>query len=146
MALKDFILQLSGFFSLRPALLVLCLLSANPGWAQPVLRCLVEVNGEVHTHDFKPTQDPYLAPSVDIGERFRFKAVVLGTDEQVEVVNIYAYYQTKRQPMLLQHAKHLRPVPQSRPAPDALTGRVALYSPVLGKELAYQCALHRGTP
>ena len=139
-------MQLSGFFSLRPALLVLCLLSANPGWAQPVLRCLVEVNGEVHTHDFKPTQDPYRAPSVDIGERFRFKAVVLGTDEQVEVVNIYAYYQTKRQPMLLQHAKHLRPVPQSRPAPDALTGRVALYSPVLGKELAYQCALHRGTP
>lgn len=141
-------MQISGFFSVhgRQALLVWGLLCASPSWAQLVLRCLVEVNGEVHTHDFKPTQDPYRAPSVDIGERFRFKAVVLGTDERVEVVNIYAYYQTRRQPMLMQHAKHLQPTPQTQPAPDALTGRVALYSPVLGKELAYQCALHQGTP
>lgn len=107
------------------------------------LRCAIEVNGEVHHHVFKPTLDPYTAPSIDIGERFRFKAVVLGQGDDIELVNIYAYYQTRRQPMLMQHVKHLKPTPRINPATDALTGKVALYSPVLGKELAYQCALHK---
>ena len=107
------------------------------------LHCAIEVNGEVHQHVFKPTQDPYTAPSIDIGERFRFKAVVLGQGDDIELVNIYAYYQTRRQPMLMQHVKHLKPAAHLNPEPDALTGRVALYSPVLGKELAYRCALHK---
>ena len=110
------------------------------------LRCAIEVNGEVHHHVFKPTMDPYTAPSVDIGERFRFKAVVLGQGDDIELVNIYAYYQTRRQPMLMQHVKHLKPAAHLNPEPDALTGRVALYSPVLGKELAYRCALHKEAP
>ena len=110
------------------------------------LRCAIEVNGEVHHHVFKPTMDPYIAPSIDIGERFRFKAVVLGQGDDIELVNIYAYYQTRRQPMLMQHLKHLKPAAHLNPEPDALTGRVALYSPVLGKELAYRCALHKEAP
>jgi hypothetical protein len=48
--------------------------------------------------------------------------------------------------MLMQHVKHLKPVALHNPEPDALTGRVALYSPVLGKELAYRCALHQEAP
>jgi hypothetical protein len=107
------------------------------------LHCAIEVNGEVHRHVFRPTTDPYTAQSIDIGERFRFKAVVLGQGDDIELVNIYAYYQTRRQPMLMQHVKHLKPKPLINPASDALTGKVALYSPVLGKELAYQCALHK---
>jgi hypothetical protein len=107
------------------------------------LHCAIEVNGEVHRHVFRPTTDPYTAQSIDIGERFRFKAVVLGQGDDIELVNIYAYYQTRRQPMLMQHVKHLKPTPRINPATDALTGKVALYSPVLGKELAYQCALHK---
>jgi hypothetical protein len=110
------------------------------------LRCAIEVNGEVNHHVFKPTMDPYTAPSIDIGERFRFKAVVLGQGDDIELVNIYAYYQTRRQPMLMQHVKHLKPAAHLNPEPDALTGRVALYSPVLGKELAYRCALHKEAP
>jgi hypothetical protein len=104
------------------------------------------VNGEVHRHVFRPTTNPYTAQSVDIGERFRFKAVLLGQGNDIELVNIYAYYQTRRQPMLMQHAKHPKPAALKSPKPDALTGRVALYSPVLGKELAYQCALHKEAP
>ena len=110
------------------------------------LHCAIEVNGEVHRHVFRPTTDPYTAQSIDIGERFRFKAVVLGQGDDIELVNIYAYYQTRRQPMLMQHVKHLKPAPRINPATDALTGKVALYSPVLGKELAYQCALHKEAP
>ena len=110
------------------------------------LHCAIEVNGEVHRHVFRPTTDPYTAQSIDIGERFRFKAVVLGQGNDIELVNIYAYYQTRRQPMLMQHVKHLKPAAHHNPEPDALTGRVALYSPVLGKELAYRCALHKEAP
>lgn len=115
-------------------------------WAVALLRCQIEVNGEVNIHEFAPTDNPYTAQSIAIGERFRFKAVVLGQGDQVSVINLYAYYQTKRQPMLMQHSKFIQPKPMAQAATDALTGRVALYSPVLGKELAYQCALYQVTP
>jgi len=111
-----------------------------------LLHCDFEVNGEAHHHVFAPTTDIYVAQSVDIGERFRVKTVVLGEGDNIELVNIYIYYQTRRQPMVLQHAKYLQPLALENPRPGALTGRVALYSPVLGKELAYQCALHKEFP
>ena len=69
-------------------------------------------------------------------------AVVLGDAQKVDVINLYVSYQTQRQPMLMQHLKFVAPVAHSQPTPDALTGRVALYSPFLGKELQYSCALH----
>ena len=124
----------------------LLVLTLTPAWSSPELHCDLEVNGEVHHHVFPMVSNPYTVTSIDIGERFRFKAVVLGEGDRVDLVNIYAYYQTRRQPMLMQHAKHIAPMAQDKPLPDALTGRVALYSPVLGKELAYRCALHRRAP
>ena len=119
--------------------LLLLSLEAN---AAPVLRCNFEVNAESYQHAFVPVSNPYTAPSVDLGGRFRFKAVVLGDAQQVSLINLYVFYQTERQPMLMQHLKFVAPVAHSQPTPDALTGRVALYSPFLGKELQYGCALH----
>jgi hypothetical protein len=124
----------------------LLVLTLTPAWSRPELHCDLEVNGEAHHHVFPMVSNPYTVTSIDIGERFRFKAVVLGEGDHVDLVNIYAYYQTRRQPMLMQHVKHIAPMPQDNPLPGALTGRVALYSPVLGKELAYRCALHRRAP
>lgn len=135
------------YLQYRPwGLLGLGLFMVQVAGAQALLRCAIEVNGEVQVHAFKPTSDPYSVKSVAIGERFRFKAVVWAEADEVKLVSISAYYQTHRQPMLMQQAKYIKPIPQTQPAPDALTGRVALYSPVLGKELAYQCALHRESP
>jgi hypothetical protein len=114
--------------------------------AAPELRCQFEVNAEVQQHAFSPTQDPYRVTSVDLSQRFRFKAVVLGDSQKLELINLYVYYQTHRQPMLLQHLKFVAPVAQPSPASDALTGQMAVYSPFLGKELQYRCALHEGTP
>ncbi|MFM2427258.1 MAG: hypothetical protein RL707_1084 [Pseudomonadota bacterium] len=114
--------------------------------ASPVLRCYFEVNAERYEQAFVPVSDPYTVGSVDLGGRFRFKAVVLGDDRRVDLINLYVSYQTQRQPMVLQHVKFITPAVQSTPAPDALTGRVALYSPFLGKELTYGCALHEVTP
>jgi hypothetical protein len=96
-----------------------------PNWvlAAPELRCHFEVNAEHFEHRFAPVSDPYSVSSVNLADRFRFKAVVLGGEAQVDLINLY-------------------PVALAQPAPDALTGRVALYSPFLGKELQYSCALH----
>ena len=140
------ILACSTLPACRLLLAGLMALTLTPAWSRPELHCALEVNGEVHRHVFPMVSHPYTVTSIDIGERFRFKAVVLGEGDRVDLVNIYAYYQTRRQPMLMQHAKHISPIAQDNPLPDALTGRVALYSPVLGKELAYRCALHRRAP
>ena len=114
--------------------------------AAPELRCQFEVNAEVQQHAFSPSQDPYRVTSVDLSQRFRFKAVVLGDAQKLDLINLYVYYQTHRQPMLMQHVKFVAPVAQVSPAPDALTGQMAVYSPFLGKELQYRCALHEVTP
>ncbi|WP_146183262.1 hypothetical protein [Limnohabitans sp. JirII-29] len=114
--------------------------------ASPLLRCQFEVNAEAQQHAFAPTRDPYPVTSIDLNQRFRFKAVVLGDDQRVELINLYVYYHTRRQPMLMQHVKFVAPVAQQTPAPDALTGQMAVYSPFLGKELQYSCALHEVTP
>lgn len=114
--------------------------------ATPVLRCHFEVNAERSEIEFKPVADPYLVESVNLADRFRFKAVVLGDQNKVDLINLYVSYQTRRQPMILQHSKFIAPVAQVNAKPDALTGRVALYSPFLGKELQYGCALHEVLP
>ena len=129
-------------FTLGPLSAVLASLAS----AAPELRCQFEVNAAVHQHAFSPSQDPYRVPSVDLSQRFRFKAVMLGDDQKLELINLYVYYQTHRQPMLMQHVKFVAPVAQVSPAPDALTGQMAVYSPFLGKELQYRCALHEVTP
>ena len=110
--------------------------------ATPLLKCHFEVNAERSEKTFTPTTDPYTVDSVNLADRFRFKAVVLGNNTQVDLINVYVSYQTERQPMVLQQVKFVAPVAQVQPMPDALTGRVALYSPFLGKELQYGCALH----
>lgn len=114
--------------------------------AVPELRCHFEVNAERFQHRFRPVSEPYAVQSINLADRFRFKAVVLGNDTRVDLVNLYVSYQTDRQPMVLQHVKFVAPVAQLQPASDALTGRVALYSPFLGKELQYGCALHEVAP
>ena len=131
--------------------------------ADAQLQCSFDVNSETHHTVHATATDPYTVASVPIGNRFRFKAIVLAAAQDkaadaapqvaqlarataVESVNIYVYYTTRRQPMVMQHLQYVQPLAQRNPAPDALTGRVALYSPLLGKELQYQCALAEVAP
>ena len=126
--------------------------------ASAQLQCTFEVNSEIHHSVHGVATDPYTVAAVPIGNRFRFKAIVLAAAPDtassaapsapaaIESVNLYVYYNTRRQPMVMQHVQYLQPLPQRSPAPDALTGRVAVYSPLLGKELQYQCALAEVAP
>ena len=134
------------------ALSLTLLFCALPAVAAPQLQCSFDVNSETHHKTFGVVTDPYTTEAVPIGNRFRFKAIVLaagpdaGGASGLESINLYVYYNTRRQPMVMQHTRFVQPVAQSAPKPDALTGRVSLYSPLLGKELQYQCALAEVAP
>jgi hypothetical protein len=123
-----------------------------PAQATPQLQCSFDVNSETHHKTFGVVSDPYTTEAVPIGNRFRFKAIILAAEpdaagaSSLESINLYVYYNTRRQPMIMQHTRFLQPIAQSTPKPDALTGRVSLYSPLLGKELQYQCALAEVEP
>jgi hypothetical protein len=120
------------------------LLASTSTVAAPLLRCQVAYAGTTHTIEASPVADPYPVPSVDIGGRFRFKAVMVGTNSRVNRILLYAYLDTKRQPILLQEAKYLPPYTVSE-TPYPLTGEQHLYAGVVERELIYSCTL-QGIP
>jgi len=128
-----------------------CLASFSQLHAQPLLQCEVTYAGTTHIYKATVQTDPgsdinsdtghaYTREAMDIGGRFRFKAVLLGTKQQLDTIKIYAYYETHRQPVLLQEVRYKAPFTLST-SPFGLTGQNFLYSPPLGRELQYGCAL-----
>lgn len=136
---------MKGFSAARGLIAAAPLLCAAQAMAAPHLRCEVVYAGSSHIIEAAPGGDPYAIKSVDIDGRFRFKAVMLGTNERLDAVKLYAYYETRRQPVVIQEAKYLPPFRYSD-APDSLTGRQSLYAPPLGRELQYGCALYEAKP
>ena len=111
--------------------------------AAPLLRCEVIYAGSSHMLEASAGTDPYTTQSVDIDGRFRFKAVLLGTSQHIDAIKLYAYYETRRQPILIQEVRYLPPfnISNALAPPYGLTGRNFLYAPPLGRELQYGCAL-----
>lgn len=103
----------------------------------PWLHCRLEQSNTVHVLDYGPAADIYRVPATNINDNFHFKAVVAAADGVTEYVKIYAYYQRRGQPILLQQATYRAPTADGR----SLTGEQRLYSPILGRELQYDCAL-----
>lgn len=122
-------------------ILLAAALAADGAAAAPRLHCHIEQGGKVQDLLFAPVSDPYSVASVAIDNRFRFKAVVVGDAQQITYIKLYTYYTTRRQPMLLQESKYLAPQVQAGADPAGLTGIVYLYSPLLGREMQYGCAL-----
>ena len=114
--------------------------------APPLLRCEINYGGESYVADYLPTTDPYTVAAKDIGGRFRFKAVMLGTEQRIEYIKIYTYSQESDHVVLLHVAKFLPPFRQNQPSFAALTGVHYLYSPGLERELQYGCALSEAPP
>ena len=112
--------------------------------AAPLLTCKVSYAGTTHTIQTYPVSDPYPVESVDIGGRFRFKAVMVGTPARVDYVSLYAYLETRTQPVLVQQAKYLQPFRRST-KPYLLTGQQFVYAGPVERELTYSCTLE-GTP
>ena len=112
----------------------------NPSPTQPLLRCQVTYAGTTHTLDAHPVRDPYTVPSVDIGGRFLFKPVMVGTNQRIDYIKLYAYLDASRQPVLIQVAKYLPPF-KTGTKPYALTGAQYLYAGPVERELTYHCTL-----
>lgn len=125
--------------------LVLAWAPSQATFAAPLLRCEVAYAGTTHTVEARPLADPYPVPSVDIGGRFRFKAVMVGEAQRLDYIKLYAYLETPRQPVLIQQATYLPPF-QTTAQPHALTGEQRLYAGPVERELSYRCTLEGLAP
>lgn len=132
----------------RPAAATAIILLAallQGAWAGPLLRCEVSYAGSTDVVEARPVSDPYPVPSVDIGGRFRFKAVMVGEGERVDSITLYAYLDTRRQPILVQQATYLPPY-RSGSTPYLLTGEQHLFAGPVERELIYRCTLQGVAP
>jgi hypothetical protein len=105
------------------------------------LQCQVTYAGSTQIVVADPVTEPYPVPSVDIGGRFRFKPVVVGTAAQTARVLIYAYEMDANQARLIHQAKYLPPFHTGN-----LTGQHYLYAGPLERELSYVCEWGGGQP
>jgi hypothetical protein len=131
------LLGLAGFFSSHSVL------------AAPLLRCDLTYAGDTQSIEATPVTDPYQVPSVDIGGRFRFKAVMVGSAAQLDRIVLYAYFDADAdagtQPMLIQQVKYFPPFKAST-TPYPLTGEQRLYAGAAERELIYSCTLEGVQP
>ncbi|MES2877630.1 MAG: hypothetical protein V4713_04345 [Pseudomonadota bacterium] len=127
------------------ALVFAGLLFNHAVFAAPLLRCDVTYAGSTHVIEARPVADPYPVASVDIGGRFRFKAVMVGDLAHVDYIKLYAYLDASRQPLLVQEAKYLPPF-QVTSTPYRLTGEQHLYAGPVERELMYSCTLEGAQP
>jgi hypothetical protein len=110
--------------------------------ATPLLHCDMTYAGSTQTLQVAPVANPYLVQSVDVGGRFRFKAVMVGQANQVEYIKLYAYLETRRHPVLVQQVTYLAPFQKGA----SLTGQQFVYAGPVERELQYQCALTEAAP
>ena len=131
------LLGLAGFFLSQNVL------------SAPLLRCNVTYAGASQSIEAEPVTDPYPVASVDIAGRFRFKAVMIGNDAQLDRIVLYAYFNAHTdsgiQPMLIQQVKYLPPFKASS-IPYPLTGEQRLYAGTAERELIYSCTLEGVLP
>ncbi|SCX88727.1 hypothetical protein SAMN05216420_101225 [Nitrosospira sp. Nl5] len=106
-----------------------------------LLRCEISQDGETRILDFTPGSDPYGVEATDINGKFRFKAIIIGNEEDIESIKIYTYYREQHQVVLLHEARYMPPFEPDESSFAALTGVNYLYSPSLEQELQYGCAL-----
>ena len=131
--------------SFVPLLLLTGLMVGSAACADPMLRCDVNYAGSTQVIETSPVADPYPVASVDIGGRFWFKAVMVGHATQVDYIKLYAYLDTRQQPLLIQEVKYLPPF-QFTQTPYLLTGTQHLYAGPVERELVYSCTLQGVQP
>lgn len=110
--------------------------------AGPALHCRLTAGGQTHELAAAPVADPYGVKSLPIGDSFRFKAVVVGGEQQVDYVKLYAYRLRGKSAILLHQATFRAP----SLGPPSLTGEQTVVEPELERELRYICTLVERAP
>lgn len=118
------------------------MLCASAVQATPRLHCALTYAGSTQMLEVVPVADPYRVASVDVGGRFRFKAVMVGRDQRVDYIKLYAYLDTARQPVLVQQITYQPPFATGR----SLTGKQFIYAGPVERELQYECTFNEVNP
>lgn len=113
---------------------------AAPAHAAPLLRCHVSYAGSTQIVEARPGADPYTVEAVDIGGRFKFKAVVIGRPQAIDYIKLYAYFQTRRADIPVHQATYLPPFAITAKE-TALTPQNSIYAGDVERELQYRCTL-----
>ena len=108
--------------------------------AAPHLRCEVTYAGQTHVLKARSVSDPYTVQAVDIGGRFFFKMVMIGSGSKVDYIKLYAYLNQEPRPLIVQVAKYLPPF-RTTAQPYLLTGQQHVYADPIERELIYTCWL-----
>lgn len=112
-----------------------------PAQASPVLRCQMLQGDSTFVHEVVPSANPYSFVPLDIRNRFRLNAVMVGDDRQIDYVKVYAYYYQHGQPVIAHMAHYPSPSVQTNEHQPPLTGLQRVYAPPYGFELQYHCVL-----
>jgi hypothetical protein len=146
------VLTLNGRRALKAAAVCLWLWALPCAAQQPPateLLCVLRSGELTATLRAAPQGDPYAAPQVSLGDRFRLRALALprpDAPQQVGQVVVTVHdTETGPQPQVLAQARWLAQLPpalaaQARWSPN-LSGWQRAYSPALGRELAWGCAI-----
>jgi hypothetical protein len=110
----------------------------------PLLSCTVSYAGTSQIIDTVISADPYIIPSVNIQDRFRFKAVMIGEAKKIFYIKLYTYFQTRSKDILVHQASFFPPFKLGS-KPQILTPKNAIYAGEVERELQYQCTLQGGT-
>lgn len=115
--------------------------AAEPDTDSPELVCQVRYASETRLLHQSATTDPYSAATADFDNRFRFRAVVLGSPGQIDHITLTVYELVKEAPPVIIHqVRYHAPFNMNNEIP-ALTGWNHVYANYLGRELRYGCAL-----
>ncbi|TXI30528.1 MAG: hypothetical protein E6Q60_01310 [Nitrosomonas oligotropha] len=115
--------------------------AAEPEAGPPELFCQIRYASETRTLHQSATTDPYSAATADFDNRFRFKAVVLGSPGRIDHITLTVYELFKEAPPVIIHqVRYHAPFNMNNEIP-ALTGWNHVYANYLGRELRYGCAL-----
>lgn len=137
--------------ALAAALSWACAVASSSASAAEHVHCEVRYASQTWQVDARPTDEPLRVPSVDIGQRFAFKAVARGTPgrtpertpDRITQVSLYAYdLEAEGAPALVHQQRLSAPFATGTQVP-ALTGWQHVHSSVLGRELVYGCALRQ---
>ena len=121
--------------------MVASLLMSTTSFAAPNLLCEVRYASETRVLRQSASADPYVAQTVEFEGHFRFKSVVLGTDEHIEHITLTVHeLGLGNAPVILHQVRYQAPFPGGVELP-ALTGWNHVYASSLGRELRYGCAL-----
>ncbi|MFZ6820190.1 hypothetical protein [Undibacterium sp. Ji22W] len=106
------------------------------------MRCDVTYAGTTQRIDTRLSSDPYAAEIYDIGGRFSFKAVMIGSkhNSSIHYIKLYAYLQGREFDIPIHQATFKAPIRISKTM-RALTPFNHLYAGEVERELQYQCYL-----